>query len=339
MSEDTSRAFSRFDMAVVIGVLMILGTLFVLFNVEDRRISHRPICINNQSQLALAALTFETNRGRFPGWRETIGGKEASWYVAILPNVDQQSLYDLWNDPQVARDDPRLAPYMKFPRCPSNPPPDQNGPHASYVANAGFLPRPGVDPPLPGFDPREEGAADGVFVNRIPERDRQGHLVLAASRVSSADLQDGLSNTLLFSENLLAADWHESSLHAKYPQPRGPGYPRGSTVMTFLYASDDAPTFAKFPLAAGLPPPGLVTPAMKINFGRRTLTRYDQLTVEHLRPSSLHPGGVIASFADKHTQFLSEQIDYRVYQQLLTPNRGESHAPNRQTPVRSAELE
>jgi prepilin-type processing-associated H-X9-DG protein len=36
--------------------------------------------------------------------------------------------------------------------------------------------------------------------------------------------------------------------------------------------------------------------------------------------SSEHPGGATATFCDGHQQFLSREIDYRVYKQLMTPN-------------------
>ena len=42
--------------------------------------------------------------------------------------------------------------------------------------------------------------------------------------------------------------------------------------------------------------------------------------VRYARPSSYHPGGVMASFCDGHQLFLREDIDYRVYQHLMTPD-------------------
>ena len=42
--------------------------------------------------------------------------------------------------------------------------------------------------------------------------------------------------------------------------------------------------------------------------------------IRYARPSSQHPGGVVASFCDGHQQFISQDIDYRVYEQLMTPD-------------------
>ena len=43
------------------------------------------------------------------------------------------------------------------------------------------------------------------------------------------------------------------------------------------------------------------------------------------RPSSGHNGGVNAVFADGHTQFLNEDIEYTIYQALMTPNTPNSN--------------
>ena len=45
------------------------------------------------------------------------------------------------------------------------------------------------------------------------------------------------------------------------------------------------------------------------------------------RPSSGHNGGVNAVFADGHTQFLNENIEYTIYQALMTPDTPNSNMP------------
>jgi prepilin-type processing-associated H-X9-DG protein len=46
------------------------------------------------------------------------------------------------------------------------------------------------------------------------------------------------------------------------------------------------------------------------------------------RPSSNHRGGVMVAFADGHTAFVSDGIDYIAYQSLLTPDNAKSSMPN-----------
>ena len=49
--------------------------------------------------------------------------------------------------------------------------------------------------------------------------------------------------------------------------------------------------------------------------------------VRYARPSSYHSGGVIVSFCDGHQYFLREDIDYRVYQHLMTPDSAAAGVP------------
>jgi len=50
--------------------------------------------------------------------------------------------------------------------------------------------------------------------------------------------------------------------------------------------------------------------------------------LQHVRPSSFHAGGVVASFADGHAQFLSEDVDYLVYTLLMTPHGAKCRMPD-----------
>jgi len=45
------------------------------------------------------------------------------------------------------------------------------------------------------------------------------------------------------------------------------------------------------------------------------------------RPSSAHVSGVNMAFADGSSRFVTEQIDYRVYQAIMTPRGKSSDVP------------
>jgi prepilin-type N-terminal cleavage/methylation domain-containing protein len=66
--------------------------------------------------------------------------------------------------------------------------------------------------------------------------------------------------------------------------------------------------------------------AFKINGVQPPLSDSDQL--DHVRPSSGHDDGVMASFADGHQQFLSAGLDYAVYVQLMTPHGAKAKMPD-----------
>ncbi|MEN6497123.1 MAG: DUF1559 domain-containing protein [Thermoguttaceae bacterium] len=42
--------------------------------------------------------------------------------------------------------------------------------------------------------------------------------------------------------------------------------------------------------------------------------------IQYVRPSSHHGSGVVVSFCDGHQEFLRDDIDYQVYQHLMTPD-------------------
>ncbi|MCP4887090.1 MAG: DUF1559 domain-containing protein, partial [Planctomycetaceae bacterium] len=81
--------------------------------------------------------------------------------------------------------------------------------------------------------------------------------------------------------------------------------------------------------------PGSVAPVHRINGcmnGNRkslfSLRILDAVSASDLaRPSSAHATGVSAAFADGSTRFINENIDYRVYQALMTPCERTSSVP------------
>ncbi|MCH2130589.1 MAG: DUF1559 domain-containing protein, partial [Pirellulaceae bacterium] len=147
--------------------------------------------------------------------------------------------------------------------------------------------------------------------------------------VTLGDIRNGTSNTLLFSENLIAELWTS--------------YDQGGLYSTFVWlyvASDNPPVFDNNRISSA--PNSAPSPMMRIN-GERTVylafedlgSDYNQI-VEGLRPSSNHPGGVNVIFADSHGRFITDEIDYHVYQHLMTPNGDASDMPYRKTYVLQA---
>ena len=46
--------------------------------------------------------------------------------------------------------------------------------------------------------------------------------------------------------------------------------------------------------------------------------------IQYARPASYHPGGVVAAYCDGQAKFVSEQIDYGIFQHLMTPDSREA---------------
>lgn len=324
--------FTLVELLVVIAIIGILAGLLMPAVQAAREAARRTQCTNSLSQMAVATLAIETSKGHFPGYRQSLQGKEASWATMLLPALDQQGVYDLWNDSSVSANDARLFPYVKSLRCPSDPPPDDTAPHSSYVANGGYLP--GSFGSLTSYN---EGMLNGVFVNGVAGLcPTDTNVTIMAARVNMSNLKDGASNTLFYSESLLAGNWTNGSLGMKYPAAAAPLYPAGSNLMVFLYASDGDPAYA---LDSGLPAAGTVNARAKVNGNKKTTADWNAMTTEDVHPSSNHPGGVVAVFADRHTAFIRDTISYRVYCQLLTIDSAKSTTPHRQYPLKSADYE
>ncbi len=101
---------------------------------------------------------------------------------------------------------------------------------------------------------------------------------------------DGVQNTLLLSENIQAGLWSDTT------------------------EADLGMVWRKSP-----------GPCSPINECTDVGDRPQDL--KYARPSSRHGDGVVVIFCDGHGRFLSEDIDYRVYQHLMTPDSRAAGVP------------
>lgn len=101
---------------------------------------------------------------------------------------------------------------------------------------------------------------------------------------------DGQSHTLIFTENLQATTWDSTKPY--------------ETI--FVWHPTTQPTKAMLMNGGNLQ--SVVTAAMA-------------------RPASNHPDGVNVAFADTHVKFINDQIEYRIYIQLMTPSDADSDLP------------
>lgn len=262
-----STGFTLVELLVVItiiGILMALLLPAVNFAVENAR---QRSCMNNMKQLALACTTFDSTKTRFPGYTNRMayrdaGGatqyKQAPWFVEIAPNMEKQDIYESWQTATPA------SPYVDFMVCASDPPDSNDGPYTSYVGNAGHRLN----------DVTKEHYSTGIMHNYFPSATAKG------PSITATQISDGLTNTLLISENIQASSWTNTDKYSN---------------CFVWWESDDA--------------------TRRINANKTDTTAP---SATNARPSSNHPGGVNVAFADGHTQWLRQDIEYPVYVQLMT---------------------
>ncbi len=350
--------FTLVEMLVVIAIIGILVGLLLPAVQMAREAGRKVACGNKLKQLALATVNFETTKNRYPGYQELLlpqplapvtptnpFNKPASWTVLLLPYIEKADVWERWNSSAVGLNAPVLTPPMDIMVCNSRGTSDLGIPITSYVANAGFCPRPNIDPSTLsdiGAAPWTVGssfmwsqkATNGIFHDRI---------TYPNVKVSASEMRDGTSSTLLITENLAATTWCAvgSPNVAAGPVAIPPSYTpinpaalpyfshnRFGATFVWGYASESsppAPIDATPPFGAPESPPH---PSMKIN-GELISSPATPTHPNFARPSSNHTNGVNAAFADGHVAYLTDELPYHVYQQLMTPHGTKSFMPAR----------
>ena len=104
------RAFTLIELLVVIAIIAVLIALLLPAVQSAREAARRSQCVNNLKQLGLAIHNYHSSNNVLPADGVFLGpasgtvqgagegwGWAASWVVAILPHMEQQSLYNAYN--------------------------------------------------------------------------------------------------------------------------------------------------------------------------------------------------------------------------------------------------
>jgi type II secretion system protein G len=310
--------FTLVELLVVITIIGMLMSLLLPAVNSAREAARRAQCMNNMREVSQALLTYSTAKQKFPGFtgnkmvinqtgtpsRETYG---IPWTVAILPYLERRDITDQWernNFMPVNPPNTQFAPYLAFYVCPSDPP-DSQTQQLSFVVNGG---NPDTENTQMGTAGKGDRSEHGLFFNVLFPR---------APKLGPADVLDGASNTLMVTENIQAENWDEerlvelnrmtgvytpTPLQLSTDTPNGPPNTRGvEYALTFVWH----------------PVTNNVLAEWKINGKKEDIPQASRI-YDYARPSSYHPGGVVATFADKRVTFIREDIEYSVYQQLMT---------------------
>ena len=153
-----SLGFTLVELLVVIAIIGILVALLLPAVQAARGAARRSQCSNNLKQIGLAVLNYEQANAELPAGSVTLttsinGPYYGTWSVSILPYLEEQAVFDLWDPEQpiasrranVELRETLLASYL----CPSDIEPDvlkspESGPGSnllwapgSYRANSG----------------------------------------------------------------------------------------------------------------------------------------------------------------------------------------------------------
>jgi prepilin-type N-terminal cleavage/methylation domain-containing protein len=273
-----------------------------------------------------------------PNW------KRVPWTVHLLPYSDSRALYDRLLEADSGKPAPSdTQSLLKLPiahfTCPDDPA-TGTGAGLSYVANGGAMTHCWPEHSNPGgtvtplfdhmltsntwagvTDPqlnKEISFATAVFWGE----QGSGGYRMTLPYVGNGD---GVSNTLMYSENLQAQYWggNDSS------------FAEAGSIMNYSFCrmmipvqqpcAHDTASPAQQPACIGISSGGGGSASTALNlhpsaYGAPGPINQDLSQQEGMapRPSSLHPGGVNVIYCDSSSRFLSEQISLGLYTSLLS---------------------
>ncbi|MCA9236326.1 MAG: DUF1559 domain-containing protein [Planctomycetales bacterium] len=331
--------FTLVELLVVIAIIGTLVGLLVPAVLSALEKSRQATCANNQGQLvkALAAYTMNSKNNAYPGYIQaqklapglpdmmrmtTVGDIDVSWAAKLLPEIDRQADWDSiiqgklnlsGNLGSNADDVPQIELFI----CPSDARANNKLAYLTYVANTGS-PDVALNT-LPSPDSNStDYKANGVFFNKL-----LGDAPVV--RAGTKDMVDGANFTMLISENIHKDDpsanpggynttWLRSSAIYNTGSP-SIGEQVYGMVWVYNSSSPNAP-YANSNVQSMFQQ----APLGRLAGGEQPQGQFADLGAVYARPASAHPETFIAGFAGGNTRTIRSDIEYRVYQQMLTPN-------------------
>ena len=200
------RGFTLIELLVVIAIIAVLIALLLPAVQQAREAARRSQCKNNLKQLGLALHNYHDTFNTLPiGTGSTtacVWGN--SWWVGILPYVDQASIYNAWdhNTDCTGLNNANnmnlvTGKSISVARCPSSP-----------LSSHDFAPDNGFTPgPATAHYTGIAGASvdpQGRIVNAPVGISGKSGVLFHNSKIRMADITDGTSNTIFVGEQ---SDW------------------------------------------------------------------------------------------------------------------------------------
>jgi prepilin-type N-terminal cleavage/methylation domain-containing protein/prepilin-type processing-associated H-X9-DG protein len=341
-------AFTLVELLVVITIIGMLVALLLPAVQGARKRGRQLTCLNNLKQIGLATISHDSSKGQFPGLTQFIkrGSKEYatidfdtatrkfkvksfntagsaatlpelvnisgfSWATMLLPRMERSDIWDQLvspaRDPTTNAAQDVLIPPIDAYICPEDrdvtTQPDLAG--LTYVANSGgWDMHTGTQGPLQVTSNIGDTAENGVF-HDLAGYERIGQ---KGPKVRMSGINDGSGTTLMYTENI----------HKTYDSTQASGAP----AFSWLFGTEQQLGFVwVVPVSPDTAPkPGdTINDQEALNRNSQDVVVFPTDKPRFARPSSGHDGGMNVSFCDGHGEFLRDDIDYTVYQQLMTP--------------------
>lgn len=333
--------FTLVELLVVITIIGLLVALLLPAVQGVRGRARQTQCLNYIKNISLAAISHDSSKGQFPGMTQILRrGNNVyatvvynsslrkfavtdsqpnanpnqvvglSWATMLLPRLERS---DIWDQIQQPGADVPVPPISEF-ICPADTDvtsqPDLGG--LSYSANSG-----GWDRDKSGnflYNPPSQygdTADNGVFFDLAEYTRNKGK----APSMRMSGVRDGAGTTILFAENINKTYLSSGNLPmfswlAGSDKLLGPGPSEQQLGVVWVVPSTGT---------APVPGPA-IGDQERIGGNKDDIVDFDPAMPRFARPGSAHGSGANVAFCDGHSSYLRDDIDYIVYQQLMTPN-------------------
>jgi prepilin-type N-terminal cleavage/methylation domain-containing protein/prepilin-type processing-associated H-X9-DG protein len=295
------RGFTLVELLVTIAIIGILIALLLPAVQAAREAARRMQCSNHLKQIGLGLHTYHDTFRGFPPAKFT-QPPEHNWIAFILPFIEQvnlESTYDWevpWDDPL---NQPAINTQLQVLNCPSTPDSGERVdtlPTGGTAATGDYAAVTAVSKPL---------AQSGL----IPAPNSRYGALTKNRAVKAAEILDGLSNTIVVSEDA-GRPTHWTSI--------GRGPDNHSTVCGNQTVQNGRTTGASWADPHGGAPLHGFTSDGQACPGTCAINCTNNSEV-----FSFHPAGVNGVFADGSVRFVSETTDIATYAAMITRAGGE----------------
>jgi len=298
-------AFTLLELLVVVVVVALLVAILIPAVNGARTAARATQCISRQRDLAHAMITYNNGNNGLPGYLNELGTTPIhSWAVAVFPMIGENKRYEFLmknppsdpNDPDYRVELARAVAALPALLCPSDNPREDR--RLNYVVNCG--PSVTISPNITG----ENILPFSLF------RDRRSILTAVNKKVKIEEIHNGMSNTILLSENVDAGHrsvdgvWHPG---AWYLEDWDTDAPRDE--LTHDNVQDTNQNTRS-------------TVAVQ-HLGFEWAIHSDFLpnsSADVPRPLSKHPGKIAVAFADGSAKSINDDIGLDAWLKLVCPD-------------------